>query len=143
MGYGVFPTGLVDPINKLMVNSNSCTASFTQRAGIAALRGPQEPVHQMVAEFRRRRDAFVAALNEIPGLRCPMPEGAFYAFPNISATGWQSKPLADRLLNDAGVACLSGTAFGAFGEGYLRFSYANSMENLMRAVERIRNFLSK
>ena len=143
MGYGVMPKFLVDPINTLMVNSNSCTASFTQRAGIAALRGPQAPSEAMIAEFRRRRDAFVTALNGIPGFRCAMPEGAFYAFPNIEGTGWKSKPLADGLLEQAGVACLSGTAFGAYGEGYIRFSYANSMENLMEAVRRVEAFLRK
>lgn len=143
MGYGVMPKFLVNPVNTLMVNSNSCTASFTQRAGIAALRGPQGPSEAMIAEFRRRRDAFVVALNEIPGFRCAMPEGAFYAFPNIEGTGWKSKPLADALLEQAGVACLSGTAFGAYGEGYIRFSYANSMENLMEAVKRVGEFLRK
>ena len=141
MGYGVMPTFLAAAVTKLMVNSNSCTASFTQRAGIAALEGPQEPAEEMIAEFRRRRDVFVAELNAIPGLRCPMPEGAFYAFPNIEGTGWKSKPLADALLDQAGVACLSGTAFGAFGEGYIRFSYANSLDNLMEAAKRVRTFL--
>jgi len=141
IGYGVMPEFLVGPVNTLMVNSNSCTASFTQRAGIAALRGPQGPSEAMIAEFRRRRDAFVTALNEIPGFRCAMPEGAFYAFPNIEGTGWKSKPLADALLEQAGVACLSGTAFGAYGEGYIRFSYANSMQNLMEAVRRVGKFL--
>jgi aspartate aminotransferase len=141
MGYGVMPTFLAAAVTKLMVNSNSCTASFTQRAGIAALEGPQEPAEEMIAEFRRRRDVFVAELNTIPGLRCPMPEGAFYAFPNIEGTGWKSKPLADALLDQAGVACLSGTAFGAFGEGYIRFSYANSLDDLMEAAKRVRNFL--
>ena len=143
IGYGVMPEFLVNPVNTLMVNSNSCTASFTQRAGIAALRGPQAPSEAMFAEFRRRRDAFVVALNEIPGFRCAMPEGAFYAFPNIEGTGWKSKPLADALLEQAGVACLSGTAFGAYGEGYIRFSYANSMQNLMEAVRRVEAFLRK
>jgi aspartate aminotransferase len=142
MGYGVMPTWLVDPVNKLMVNSNSCTASFTQRAGIAALNGPQDDVVKMVEEFRRRRDAFCAALNTLPGFRCPIPGGAFYAFPNIQGTGWKSKELADALLQKAGVACLSGTAFGAYGDGYLRFSIANSYEKLMDAVERIRKFLA-
>ncbi|MGD0578930.1 MAG: pyridoxal phosphate-dependent aminotransferase [Bryobacteraceae bacterium] len=141
MGYGVLPEFLVDAVNKLMVNSNSCTASFTQRAGLAALRGPQEPSEAMFAEFRRRRDAFVVELNGLPGFRCAMPEGAFYAFPNIEGTGWKSRPLADALLERTGVACLSGTAFGAYGEGYVRFSYANSMENLMEAVGRIERFL--
>jgi aspartate aminotransferase len=141
MGYGVMPTWLVDPVNKLMVNSNSCTASFTQRAGIAALNGPQDDVTKMVEEFRRRRDAFCGALNTLPGFRCPTPGGAFYAFPNVQGTGWKSKELADALLQKAGVACLSGTAFGAYGDGYLRFSIANSYEKLMEAVERIRTFL--
>jgi aspartate aminotransferase len=141
MGYGVMPKWLVDPVNKLMVNSNSCTASFTQRAGIAALNGPQEDVAKMVQEFRRRRDAFCAGLNSLPGFRCAIPGGAFYAFPNITGTGRKSKDLAESLLNEAGVACLSGTAFGAFGDGYLRFSIANSYEKLMDAVERIRKHL--
>jgi aspartate aminotransferase len=142
MGYGVMPAWLVDPVNKLMVNSNSCTASFTQRAGIAALNGPQDDVTKMVQEFRRRRDAFCAALNTLPGFRCAIPGGAFYAFPNVQGTGWKSKDLADALLQKAGVACLSGTAFGAYGDGYLRFSIANSYEKLMDAVERIRKFLT-
>ena len=140
MGYGVFPQFLVDPINKLMVNSNSCTASFTQRAGIAALRGPQDDVTKMVAEFRRRRDAFCAGLNDIPGWKCAIPGGAFYAFANVKGTGRGSKEIADALLNEAGVACLNGAGFGQFGEGYVRFSYANSYENLMRAVERIKGW---
>jgi aspartate/methionine/tyrosine aminotransferase len=142
IGYGVLPEVLVDAVNKLMVNSNSCTASFTQRAALAAITGDQSPVEQMVAEFRRRRDAFVEELNRIPGFRCSMPSGAFYVFPNIEATGWKSKELADALLEKAGVACLSGTAFGSYGEGYLRFSYANSYGNLMEAARRIRAFFA-
>ena len=142
MGYGVMPTWLAEAVNKLMVNSNSCTASFTQRAGIAAITGPQDEPERMVQEFRRRRDAFVAGLNTLPGFRCRVPEGAFYAFPNIEGTGLSSRELADRLLNEAGVACLSGTSFGEYGEGYLRFSYANSLENLTEAVERIRKWLT-
>jgi aspartate aminotransferase len=138
MGYGVMPAWLVEAVNKLMVNSNSCTASFTQRAGIAALEGPQEPVDAMVAEFRRRRDAFCAGLNRVPGFRCALPGGAFYAFANTTATGIGSKELADYLLYEGGVSCLSGAAFGEYGEGYIRFSYANSYENLMQAVERIK-----
>lgn len=142
LGYGVMPTDeLVQAVNKLMVNSNSCTAGFTQKAGIAALKGPQEDVEKMVAEFRRRRDAFVAGLNTIPGFRCPVPEGAFYAFPNITGTGLASKELAGRLLTEAGVACLNGASFGGHGEGYLRFSIANSYENLMEAVRRIGEFM--
>jgi aspartate/methionine/tyrosine aminotransferase len=137
LGYGVMPTWLADAVNLLTVNSNSCTASFTQRAGIAALEGPQDCVSAMVDEFRRRRNAIVAALNDIPGFRCSVPAGAFYAFPNITGSGLTSEQLADRLLNNAGVACLSGTAFGAHGAGYLRFSYANSLANILEAVSRI------
>jgi aspartate/methionine/tyrosine aminotransferase len=140
IGYGVMPAWLVDAVNKLMVNSNSCTASFTQRAALAALTGPQDDVERMVCELRRRRDAFCAGLNSIPAFRCPIPGGAFYAYANVEATGIPSKELADRLLNEAGVACLNGGAFGQYGEGYIRFSYANSMENLMESVERMRTF---
>jgi len=138
IGYGVMPEWLVTAVNKLMVNSNSCTASFTQRAGIAALTGPQDAVTAMVTEFKRRRDAFCAGLNQIPGFRCALPGGAFYAFPNVTATGMSSRRLADLLLEEAGVSCLNGGDFGEYGEGYLRFSYANSYANLMEAVERIR-----
>jgi aspartate aminotransferase len=143
LGYGVMPAWLVDPVNKLMVNSNSCTASMIQRAGLAALTGPQDAPLAMVAEFRRRRDAFIAGLNTIPGFRCPIPQGAFYAFPNIEGTGRTSKQLADELLYEAGVACLNGGSFGQFGNGYIRFSYANSLENLMEAVDRMRKHLTK
>ena len=138
LGYGVMPLWLANAVNTLMVNSNSCTATFTQRAGIAALEGPQDCVTQMAAEFRRRRDAVCAGLNTIPGFRCPLPTGAFYAFVNVQETGIASKELSDYLLNEAGVACLNGGAFGAHGDGYIRFSYANSLENLLEAVERIR-----
>jgi aspartate/methionine/tyrosine aminotransferase len=141
LGYGVMPEWLVEAVSKLMVNSNSCTASFTQRAGIAALTGPQDAVTSMVAEFRRRRDAFCDGLNRIPGIHCARPGGAFYAFANIARTGMDSKTAADLLLNEAGVACLSGAAFGKYGEGYIRFSYANSYENLMEAVKRIESAL--
>jgi len=137
MGYGVMPTWLVEAVTKLMVNSCSCVASFAQRAGIAALRGPQDAVDNMVAEFRRRRDAFCAGLNRIPGFRCALPGGAFYAYANVEETGMPSKQLADMLLEEAGVAGLNGGAFGEYGEGYIRFSYANSLENLMEAVSRI------
>jgi aspartate/methionine/tyrosine aminotransferase len=143
IGYGVMPEWLVPQINMLMVNSNSCTASFTQRAAINALTGPQEPVAQMVAEFRKRRDAFCRALNEIPKFHCTLPEGAFYAFANVKATQWRSKDLADALLEDAGVACLDGAAFGEFGEGYIRFSYANSLDNLMEAAARIKRLSTR
>jgi aspartate aminotransferase len=138
IGYGAMPEWLAEAVGKLMVNSNSCTASFTQRAAIEALQGPQTGVEQMVAEFRRRRDVFCAALNEVPGFRCALPGGAFYAFPNTEATGLSSPMLADLLLEEAGVACLSGASFGTYGNGYLRFSYANSIENLCEAIERIK-----
>jgi aspartate aminotransferase len=137
MGYGVMRSDLAAHLTRLMTNSNSCTASFTQIAGIEALRGDQSSVEQMCAEFKRRRDMFVAGLNKIKGFSCRMPKGAFYVFPNITKTGWKSKPLADALLEQAGVAALSGTSFGAFGEGYLRFSVANSPENLQQALDRI------
>jgi aspartate/methionine/tyrosine aminotransferase len=137
MGYGVMRADLAAHITRLMTNSNSCTASFTQVAGIEAVRGDQSSVEDMRAEFQKRRDVVVAGLNKIKGFSCRMPKGAFYVFPNITKTGWNSKKLADALLEDAGVACLSGTAFGEFGEGYLRFSVANSLENLNKALERI------
>lgn len=138
LGYGVMPVWLAEAVNLLTVNSNSCTASFVQRAGMAALEGPQDCVTTMVAEFRRRRDAMVAGLNAIPGFRCALPAGAFYAFPHIGGTGLTSRALADLLLNEAGVACLSGTAFGEYGDGYLRFSAANSLANIQEAIDRIR-----
>jgi aspartate/methionine/tyrosine aminotransferase len=137
MGYGVMRADLAAHMTRLMTNSNSCTASFTQVAGIEAIRGDQSSVDHMRDEFQRRRNVFVAGLNKIKGFSCRMPKGAFYVFPNITGTGWKSKALADALLEQAGVAALSGTAFGAFGEGYLRFSVANSLENLQAALERI------
>jgi aspartate/methionine/tyrosine aminotransferase len=143
MGYGVMRADLAAQVSRLMTNSNSCTASFTQMAGVEALRGDQESVEQMCGEFRQRRDLFVAGLNRIKGFSCRIPKGAFYVFPNIIATGWKSKALADALLEDTGVACLAGTSFGEFGEGYLRFSIANSMQNLQRALERIGSWSAK
>jgi aspartate aminotransferase len=143
MGYGVMPEWLVDAVNKLMVNSNSCTASFTQRAGIAALTGPQDCVIAMVAEFRRRRDAICTGLNAVPGFRCAIPGGAFYAFANVTGTGMKSKELADYLLYEAGVSCLNGGCFGEYGEGFIRFSYANSLANLEEAVARIKKVSSR
>ncbi|HEX3353692.1 MAG TPA: pyridoxal phosphate-dependent aminotransferase [Terriglobales bacterium] len=137
MGYGVMRPDLATHITRLMTNSNSCTASFTQVAGIEAIRGDQSSVDRMRMEFLRRRDAFVAGLNRIKGFTCRVPKGAFYVFPNITGTGWKSKKLADALLEEAGVAALSGTSFGDFGEGYLRFSVANSLDNLNRALEQI------
>jgi aspartate aminotransferase len=143
LGYGVMRPDLASQIAKLTTNSNSCTASFTQIAGVEALRGDQSSVDKMSAEFRRRRDAFVAGLNKIKGFSCRMPKGAFYAFPNITKTGWPSKKLADALLEQAGVAALAGTAFGAHGEGYLRFSVANSLENLNKALAQIESWANK
>ncbi|PZR73665.1 MAG: aspartate aminotransferase [Chthoniobacterales bacterium] len=137
MGYGVMRADLAMHVARLMTNSNSCTASFTQVAGIEALRGPQASVEAMCAEFKKRRDIMVAGLNQIKGFSCRLPKGAFYVFPNIKETGWPSKKLADALLDDAGVAGLSGTAFGDFGEGYLRFSVANSIENIEKALDRV------
>ena len=137
LGYGLMPEELAGQIAKLMVNSVSCTASAVQRAGLEALTGPQEEVRQMVAAFRRRRDLIVDGLNGIPGITCLRPDGAFYVFPNITGTGLSSKAFADRLLEEHGVAALAGTSFGEHGEGYLRLSYANSEENLAKALERI------
>jgi aspartate aminotransferase len=142
MGYGVMRPDLASQVARLMTNSNSCTTSFSQVAGIEALRGDQTSVDHMREEFQQRRDMFVAGLNRIKGFSCRMPKGAFYVFPNITATGWKSKALADALLEEAGVACLSGTSFGEFGEGYLRFSIANSMENLSEALERVERWVS-
>jgi aspartate/methionine/tyrosine aminotransferase len=142
MGYGVMRSDLAVHIARLSTNSTSCTASFTQVAGIEALRGDQSSVDKMSAEFQRRRDVFVTGLNKIKGFSCRVPKGAFYAFPNITKTGWPSKKLADALLEEAGVACLSGTAFGDHGEGYLRFSVANSLENLNLALKKIEAWVS-
>lgn len=138
LGYGVMPASLAPQIARLATNCNSCVATFTQLAGIEALRGPQDSVDAMVAEFRRRRELVVAGLNLLPGVRCNMPQGAFYVFPDITGTGMSSREIADYLLYEANVACLSGTAFGANGEGHIRLSYANSYENLQRALERMR-----
>jgi aspartate/methionine/tyrosine aminotransferase len=142
MGYGVMRADLAAHFTRLMTNSNSCTASFTQVAGIEAIKGDQSPVDIMCGEFARRSRFFVDGLNRIKGFRCRMPRGAFYVFPNIEGTGWKSKPLADALLDQAGVAALSGTAFGCFGEGYLRFSVANSMANLEEALRRIESWVN-
>jgi len=143
MGYGVMRPDLATHISRLMTNSNSCTASFTQVAGIEALRGSTKSVDAMRAEFEKRRDVMVAGLNKIKGFSCRVPHGAFYVFPNITKTRWPSKKLADALLEDAGVAALSGTAFGDFGEGYLRFSVANSIENIEKALDRIDTWTKK
>jgi aspartate/methionine/tyrosine aminotransferase len=143
MGYGVMRADLAAHIARLMTNSNSCTASFTQIAGVEAIQGPQDAVAEMCEKFRERRDVMVKGLNQIKGFSCLSPKGAFYVFPNIKETGWPSKKLADTLLEESGVAALSGTAFGRFGEGYLRFSVANSIENIEKALERIGSWAQK
>lgn len=143
LGYGVMSEKLLPHIERLIVNTNSCTSTFSQYAAIEALKGPQEEVKKMVTEFRRRRDIIVEGLNKIPGFRCLVPQGAFYVFPNITGTGMKSKPLANLLLNEAGVASLSGSDFGAYGEGYIRFSYANSVDNIQLALERIAETVAK
>jgi aspartate aminotransferase len=143
LGFGVMRPDLARQVALLMTNSNSCTAGFTQLAGLAALRGDQSCVDQIREEFRRRREVIVQGLNKIPGFRCPKPHGAFYVFPNITGTGKSSRPLAEAILNEAGVACLSGTAFGEWGEGYLRFSYANSVENIRKALERVEGWVKR
>ena len=144
LGYGVFPRGLVEPVTKLVTNSVSCTATFVQRAGTVALTSRPPEVDQMIAEFRRRRDAVVRGLNAVAGITCRAPQGAFYVFPNVRGLGLgSSAEVADRLLNEAGVATLAGTCFGAAGEGYLRLSYANSLANLEKAVARIADWSSR
>jgi aspartate/methionine/tyrosine aminotransferase len=137
IGYGIMPRWLVSAVNKLMINSNSCTASFTQRAAVAALAGPRAPVEAMVSEFRKRRDVFCAALNGVPGFRCMLPEGGFYAFVNVRSSGLVSQDLASLLLEEGGVACVGGRAFGEFGDGYVRFSYVDSLDRLLEANRRI------
>ncbi|MGC8866875.1 MAG: pyridoxal phosphate-dependent aminotransferase [Elusimicrobiales bacterium] len=143
LGYGLCPSKLAPYITKLITNSVSCAAAFGQKALNEALRGPQNSVKKMVREFKKRRDAIVKGLNEIPGFSCRTPKGAFYVFPNIKGTGMKSQELAELLLYEAGVAVLSGTCFGSFGEGYLRFSYANSLENINKAIERIKSVAHK
>ncbi len=138
LGFGVFPESLVEPVTRLVINSVSCTSAFSQHAAIAALTGPWEPVDAMVAEFRRRRDVIVNGLNAIDGVSCIRPDGAFYVFPSIKEIGRPSKEVEAHLLENAGVACLSGTAFGSYGEGFLRFSYANSVENIERALDAVK-----
>ncbi len=143
IGYGVMEESLSAKIARLMTNCNSCTAAFTQVAGIEALFGPQHDVEKMVAEFKRRRDVIVEGLNSIQGISCKLPQGAFYAFPNITSIGWNCKRLSDSLLQEAGVAVLPGTSFGIYGDGYLRLSYANSVENIKKGLERIKDFMAK
>jgi aspartate aminotransferase len=141
LGYGIMPLKLAEAVSRLQTNSNSCTASFTQIAGIEALTGSQSKSRKMVKEFKVRRDLIVDGLNSIPGFKCLKPKGSFYVFPNITGTGMKSKDLETFLLEKAGVAGLSGTSFGKYGEGYLRFSYANSQENIKKALEKIRGAL--
>jgi len=137
LGFGVFPQPLVEPVTRLLINSVSCTSAFSQLAALAALDGPWAPVEEMVAEFARRRDVMVSGLNAIDGVTCVQPGGAFYAFPSVKSFGLPSKQIEEHLLNQAGVAALSGTAFGQHGEGYLRFSYANSIANIKAALDAI------
>ena len=137
LGYAALPPNLVEPVVRLIVNSVSCTAPFTQYAGIEALTGPQDSVPKMVSEFKKRRDLIVSGLNRIPGISCVLPKGAFYVFPNVKGVGVDCNKLADYLLNNAGVACLPGTHFGRYGDGYLRFSYATSLDKINIALERI------
>jgi aspartate aminotransferase len=143
LGYAALPAPLVEPVTRLIVNSVSCTPPAVQLAGVAALEGPRDAVDAMREEFRRRRDVVVAGLNALPGVRCVEPHGAFYAFPNVRDTGLDAGTLADRLLDEAGVAVLSGTSFGANGEGYLRLSYANSLENLEAALAAMGELLAE
>lgn len=143
IGYGIMPAEIAEKMARIETNINSCTTTFVQRACLAALTGPHDAVDRMIAEFKQRRDFIVEGLNRLPGFRCIKPKGAFYAFPNIEATGFDCKVLADRLLEEEGVACLAGTCFGKFGDGFLRFSYANSIENIRRALERIERFLTR
>ena len=142
LGYSVWPKPLLDNARKLAVNSHSCVNAPAQWAGLAALTGPQYAVHMMLAEFDRRRKAVVKGLNDLPGVSCIEPRGAFYAFPNVSQTGWKAKKLASALLEETGVATIGGPDFGVHGEGYIRLSYANSLENIEKALERMKAFLS-
>ncbi len=142
LGYGIMPVELAAAVAKLQTNCTSCTAAFTQIAGAEALTGPQDAAEAMVAEFKVRRDILVEGLNAIDGISCKKPRGAFYVFPNISELGLSSKEVEVRLLDEFGVAALAGTSFGAFGEGYLRFSYANSQDNIRKAIERFAKFVS-
>jgi aspartate aminotransferase len=143
LGYASLPEPLREPITRLIINSVSCTAPATQLAGVAALTGPRTEIDAMMAEFGRRRDAIVSGLNSLPGVSCIEPAGAFYAFPSVKGTGQDGRIVADRLLTEAGVAVLSGTAFGEYGDGYLRLSYANSMDNILEAIEAMRGLLEE
>jgi aspartate/methionine/tyrosine aminotransferase len=142
LGYAVWPGKLYDMARKLAVNLHSCVNAPAQHAGIAALTGPMDDVHRMVAEFDERRKVVVEGLNKLPGISCATPKGAFYAFPNIKNTGWKAKALASSLLEEAGVAIIGGPDFGILGEGYVRLSYANSTENILKALDRMGDFLA-
>jgi aspartate/methionine/tyrosine aminotransferase len=142
LGYAVWPRELVDHATRLAINIHSCVNAATQHAGIEALKGPQDAVDRMVAAFDRRRRVILDRLNALPGVRCVRPGGAFYAFPNIAGTGYSARQLQDMLLAEVGVALVAGTSFGDQGEGYIRFSYANSVENIERAIDRIAKFLA-
>jgi aspartate/methionine/tyrosine aminotransferase len=142
LGYAIWPGKLYDYARKLSVNLHSCVNAPTQFAGLAALTGPQDAVHHMAAEFDKRRKVVVEGLNRLPGVSCIMPKGAFYAFPNIKRTGWKAKALASTLLDESGVALIGGPDFGILGEGYLRLSYANSTENILKALDRMGEFLA-
>jgi len=143
IGYGIMPVQMAEKLARIQTNMNSCTATFTQRACLDALTGPREEIDRMLAEFRKRRDFIVEGLSGIPGFRCKLPLGAFYAFPNIEGTGIDCEVLAHRLLEEKGVACLAGTCFGKYGNGFLRFSYANSIENIAKAIERVKELVTK
>ena len=142
LGYAVWPAKLYENARKLAVNLYSCVNAATQYAGLAALTGPQDEIHKMIAEFDRRRKVVVAGLNKLPGVSCVVPKGAFYAFPNVKQTGWKAKELATALLNDTGVVTIGGPDFGILGEGYVRLSYANSTENILKALDRMGEFLA-
>jgi aspartate/methionine/tyrosine aminotransferase len=143
MGYGVMPEELAKHVTRLIINCNSCTATFQQVASVEALKGPQDAVAKMVAEFKQRRDLIVSGLNQIPGISCQVPQGAFYVFPNIKGFQKPASQISDYLLDKAGIAVLSGTAFGKYGEGYLRFSYANSQENIKKMLKRLGEALTE
>jgi aspartate/methionine/tyrosine aminotransferase len=143
LGFVGLPADLVEPFNRMIINSVSCTAAFTQRAALAAVTGPWEPIQAMIDEFHKRRDVIVEGLNRIPGISCTQPAGAFYAFPNVTELGFPSEYLAQVLLEEGGVACLSGTAFGPNGQGYMRFSYANSVEAIRDALDAIESTVAE
>ena len=143
VGYGIMPVQVAEKLARIQTNMNSCTSTFSQRACVEALTGPRTEIDQMLGEFKKRRDFIVKGLSEIPGFRCKLPQGAFYAFPNVEGTGIDCEVLARRILEEKGVACLAGTCFGKYGDGFLRFSYANSVENIAKALPRIKELVEK